>query len=81
MLLRKRKNYYAIADMCHAKFVWVEREEDQEPPPTLMQLYVEYNQDQCNSTMNCLERSTGATTGPTITSSWKNWNWAPTGLT
>ena len=32
--------------MCHAKFVWVEREEDQEPPPTLMQLYVEYNQDQ-----------------------------------
>ena len=40
-------NYYAIADMCHAKFVWVEREEeDQQPPPSLMQLYVEYNQDQ-----------------------------------
>ena len=46
MLLRKRKNYYTIIDMCHAKFIWVEREEEQEPPPTLMQLYVEYNQDQ-----------------------------------
>ena len=32
--------------MCHAKFFWVEREEEQEPPPTLLQLYVEYNQDQ-----------------------------------
>ena len=38
--------YYAIADMCHPKFVWLEQEEDQEPPPTLMQLYVAYNQDQ-----------------------------------
>ena len=32
--------------MCHPKYVWLEREPDQEPPPTLMQLYVEYNQDQ-----------------------------------
>ena len=32
--------------MCHAKFFWVEREEEPEPPQTLMQLYVEYNQDQ-----------------------------------
>ena len=39
-------NYYAIADMCHAKFIWVERKEDQQPPPSLVQLYVEYNQDQ-----------------------------------
>ena len=32
--------------MCHPKFNWIEREEDQEPPPTLMQLYVAYNQEQ-----------------------------------
>ena len=32
--------------MCHPKYVWLEREPHHEPPPTLMQLYVEYNQDQ-----------------------------------
>ena len=32
--------------MCHAKFQWVEPEERQEPPPTIMQQYVAYNQQQ-----------------------------------
>ena len=32
--------------MCHAKFQWVEPEERQEPPPTTMQQYVAYNQQQ-----------------------------------
>ena len=32
--------------MCHPKFIWLEQEEEQEPPPTLMQLYVAFNQDQ-----------------------------------
>ena len=32
--------------MCHAAFYWVEREPEPEPPQTLLQLYVEYNQDQ-----------------------------------
>ena len=32
--------------MCPAEFYWVEREPEPEPPQTLMQLYVEYNQDQ-----------------------------------
>ena len=32
--------------MCHANFFWIEREPEPEPPQTLMQLYVEYNQDQ-----------------------------------
>ena len=32
--------------MCHAKFYWAEREPEPEPPQTLMQLYVEYNQEQ-----------------------------------
>ena len=32
--------------MCHPKFIWLEQEEEQEPPPTLMQLYVQFNQEQ-----------------------------------
>ena len=32
--------------MCHAKFYWVEREPEPEPQQTLIQLYVEYNQEQ-----------------------------------
>ena len=32
--------------MCHPKFTWIEPEEDQEPPPTEMQQYVAYNQQQ-----------------------------------
>ena len=32
--------------MCHAKFQREEREPDQQPPPSLVQLYVEFNQDQ-----------------------------------
>ena len=32
--------------MCHPKFLWVEPEERQEPPPTTMQQYVAYNQQQ-----------------------------------
>ena len=32
--------------MCHPKFTWIEPEESQEPPPTEMQQYVAYNQQQ-----------------------------------
>ena len=32
--------------MCHPKFNWIEPEERQEPPPTEMQQYVAYNQQQ-----------------------------------
>ena len=32
--------------MCHPKFNWIEPEERQEPPPTAMQQYVAYNQQQ-----------------------------------
>ena len=32
--------------MCHAAFYWVKWEPEPEPPQTLLQLYVEYNQDQ-----------------------------------
>ena len=32
--------------MCHAKFQWLEPEEREEPPPTTMQQYVAYNQQQ-----------------------------------
>ena len=32
--------------MCNVKFQWVEREPDQQPPPSLVQLYVKFNQDQ-----------------------------------
>ena len=35
-----------LQNMCHAKVFWIERELEPEPPQTLMQLYVEYNQDQ-----------------------------------
>ena len=32
--------------MCHPKVLWLEPEERQEPPPTTMQQYVAYNQEQ-----------------------------------
>ena len=46
MLLKEK-----IELLCHCrhvprKFQWVEREPDQQPPPSLVQLYVEFNQDQ-----------------------------------
>ena len=34
----------AIAEMCHPKFLWLEPEQRQEPPPTVMEQYVAYNQ-------------------------------------
>ena len=35
-----------LQNMCHAKVFSIEREPELEPPQTLMQLYVEYNQEQ-----------------------------------
>ena len=35
---------HAIAEMCHPKFLWLQPEEREEPPLTLMEEYVQYNQ-------------------------------------
>ena len=67
--------------MCHAEFEWKEPEERQEPPPTPVAQYVEYNQWQWQLYNELLPEVFLGIYGEYYHSSYMSWRVAPTGPT